>query len=190
MPLSRLSTADIAGEVRRAGIAPFDRLVAQILSQSPYREARRAFRVLDKVPPSAARRPLSTSRRLYPPSPWYLGRSTPDGCTRAKSTSHASPQDIVTTRLRLSDCHRGPVRGVRAVIRIHRRAVVAARRPSCSGSRLWRARRHWRCRASPRRRPRRARPGPRSPTMRFEPGRAVARETQLSRLVRRRELAE
>ena len=70
MPLSRLSTADIAGEVRRSGIVPFDRLVAQSLSQSPYREAHRAFRVLDKVPPSAARRPPITSRRLYPP--WYM----------------------------------------------------------------------------------------------------------------------
>ena len=59
-----------------------------------------------------------------------------------------------------------------------------------SGSRRWRARRHWRCRAGPRRRPRRATPGPRSPSMRFEPGRALARETRLSRVVCRRELAE
>ena len=43
--LARLGTADIAREVRRAGIAPFDRPVAQVLS---HREARGVFRVMDK----------------------------------------------------------------------------------------------------------------------------------------------
>jgi len=97
VPLSRLSAADIAGEVRRAGIAPFGRLVAQILIQSPYREARRAFRVLEEVPPSAARRPPSTSSRLYPPSPWYLDRSTPVGGPARSPLLH-TPRKALTPR--------------------------------------------------------------------------------------------
>ncbi|MEE9544488.1 MAG: hypothetical protein V3V55_02685 [Rhodospirillales bacterium] len=54
-----------AWDVRRAkihgrcepttGIVPFQRLVDQVMSQDPYRSARRLFWIIDNVPPTADR---------------------------------------------------------------------------------------------------------------------------------------
>ena len=43
------------------GIAPFDRLVAQVMSQSPYREARRVFWIMDN---GSSHRGEASVRRL------------------------------------------------------------------------------------------------------------------------------
>ena len=51
VPLSRLSVADVtrrsAAREETTGIAPFERLVNQVMYQAPYNEARRVFWIMD-----------------------------------------------------------------------------------------------------------------------------------------------
>ncbi len=73
------------------GIAPFDRLVAQVMTRPPYHDARRVFWIVDNgsshrgpaLRPPPARRPFPIWSPCTP-------RSTPVGSTRSKSTSRSS----------------------------------------------------------------------------------------------------
>jgi hypothetical protein len=70
VPLSRLSIEDVGREVRRADIAPFDRLVAQAITQPPSREARRVLWIMDNGSShrgdASVRRLQTTFRTLVP----------------------------------------------------------------------------------------------------------------------------
>jgi hypothetical protein len=48
------------------GIAPFDRLVAQVMSQSPYREARRVFWIVDNGSSHRGAASVDRLQRRYP----------------------------------------------------------------------------------------------------------------------------
>ena len=73
----------------KTGIAPFERLVAQVMRQEPYRSARRVFWIVDNgsvigaSPPSRGCRPGGLGLRSSTP------RSTRVGSTRSRSTSRS-----------------------------------------------------------------------------------------------------
>jgi hypothetical protein len=71
------------------GIAPFERLVDQVMSQPPYNTARRVFWIMDNVRPIVARHRCGGLRR--PIHDWFrfTVRSTQAGSTRSKSTSRS-----------------------------------------------------------------------------------------------------
>ncbi len=50
----------------KTGIAPFDRLVAQVMSQSPYREARRVFWIMDNGSSHRGEASVQRLRTVYP----------------------------------------------------------------------------------------------------------------------------
>lgn len=51
---------------RKSGIAPFDRLVAQVMTQSPYRDARRVFWIVDNGSSHRGSRSVDRLQKLYP----------------------------------------------------------------------------------------------------------------------------
>lgn len=51
---------------RRSGIAPFDRLVAQVMAQSPYKGARRVFWIVDNGSSHRGSRSVDRLQKLYP----------------------------------------------------------------------------------------------------------------------------
>jgi hypothetical protein len=74
----------------KSGIAPVDRLVAEVMSQEPYKSARRVFWIMDNCSPIGARRPPSvcaTNGRMPSSS---TPRSMPAGSTKSKSISPSS----------------------------------------------------------------------------------------------------
>jgi len=88
-----------AWDVRRAkifgycdpttGIAPFDHLVQQVMSQEPYRQAKRVFWIVDNGSSHRGRPPASDCSRITPTSYWCICRFTPVGSTRWRSTSRS-----------------------------------------------------------------------------------------------------
>ena len=50
----------------KTGIAPFDRLVDQVMSQAPYRHARRVFWIVDNGSSHRGQRSFDRLQRLYP----------------------------------------------------------------------------------------------------------------------------
>ncbi len=89
-----------AWDVRRAklfdrcehtgGIEPFDRLVAQVMTQEPYASARRVFWIVDTAPPTAANARSTASRATTRISSSSTCPSTPAGSTKSRSTSRSS----------------------------------------------------------------------------------------------------
>jgi hypothetical protein len=61
------------------GIAPFGRLVEQVMRQEPYRSARRVFWVVTTAAPTAAKPPSTAWPRRGPPRSWSTPRSTRRG---------------------------------------------------------------------------------------------------------------
>jgi hypothetical protein len=51
---------------KRSGIAPFDRLVAQVMAQSPYKGARRVFWIVDNGSSHRGSRSVDRLQKLYP----------------------------------------------------------------------------------------------------------------------------
>src|SRR3989304_5722294 len=51
---------------RRAGIAPFDRLVAQVMSQAPYRSARRVFWIVDNGSAHPGQKAIARLQATWP----------------------------------------------------------------------------------------------------------------------------
>jgi len=51
---------------RKTGIAPFDRLVAQVMAQPPYKDARRVFWIVDNGSSHRGSRSLDRLQKLYP----------------------------------------------------------------------------------------------------------------------------
>jgi hypothetical protein len=71
---------------RKTGIAPFERLVAQVMREEPYRSARRAT----TAPHIAANAPPIVCGRNGQTSSSFTRRCTPAGSTRSRSTSRSS----------------------------------------------------------------------------------------------------
>ena len=72
---------------RKNGIAAFERLVAQIMGQEPYRSARRCSSSRTTARPIAASEPLIGCEPNGQTSYWSTHRSMPAGSTRSRSTS-------------------------------------------------------------------------------------------------------
>jgi hypothetical protein len=76
------------GYEQSTGIEPFNRLVTQVMTQPPYRDARRVFWIIDN---GSSHRGRPCVRCLKTPfSNPCMARSTPVGLTRSKSTSRSS----------------------------------------------------------------------------------------------------
>jgi hypothetical protein len=56
----------LAGVKPKSGIAPFDRLVDQIMQQSPYRETRRVFLVVDNGSSHRGQKAIQRLQNRYP----------------------------------------------------------------------------------------------------------------------------
>ena len=72
------------------GIAPFDRLVAQVMTQEPYRSAAGSSGSSTTAPPIGASGRSRASRPRGRRWSWSTRRSTPVGSTRSRSTSPSS----------------------------------------------------------------------------------------------------
>jgi hypothetical protein len=75
------------------GIEPFDRLVAQVMSEEPYRSARRVFWITDNGSShrgDTACRRLQSCRQRGPRSSWSTRQFTPAGSTKSKCISPSS----------------------------------------------------------------------------------------------------
>ena len=114
------------------GIEPFQRLVAQVMTQSPYREARRVFYSRQRVLASRHRlrratpNPVSQRRRRSRPHSRQLAQPSRD------LLLDSSAQGADTERFSLARRRRGAALGVPALLREHRNAIRMAlhqRRP-------------------------------------------------------------
>ena len=75
---------------RKTGIVPFDRLVAQVMEQEPYRSARRVFWIVDNGSSHRGQRARDRLRANGPTWSSSTPRFTPAGSTRSRSTSRSS----------------------------------------------------------------------------------------------------
>jgi hypothetical protein len=69
------------------GIAPFDRLVEQVMTRPPYDEARRVFWIVDHGSAHRGARAVQRLQTRYPRLQLVHAPSTPVGSTRSKSIS-------------------------------------------------------------------------------------------------------
>ena len=67
------------------GIAPFDRLVVQVMTRPPYNDARRVFWMVDNCSAHRGAKAVEYLRNLYPVWSSCTLQYTPVGSTRSKS---------------------------------------------------------------------------------------------------------
>jgi hypothetical protein len=69
---------------RRTGIAPFDRLVDQVMPRPPYNDARRVFWIVDNGPSHRGLASVQRLRQKYPKLVLIHGPVTPVGVNQIK----------------------------------------------------------------------------------------------------------
>ena len=118
------------------GIAPFERLVEQVMRQSPYKEARRVFWVMDN---GSSHRGEASNSAAHPsssaigPGPWPGARELAQ--PNRNLLLSRSTQGAHIERLHQSPSCRRSTRKLRALLREHRSALrvkVHSRRSQCA----------------------------------------------------------
>ena len=77
---------------KKNGIAPTDRLMAEVMTQEPYQSAHRVFWIMDNCSAHRGQKPYSAFARNGPMPSWCTPPSTPVGSTKSKSTSSVNTQ--------------------------------------------------------------------------------------------------
>jgi hypothetical protein len=75
---------------KKSGIAPTDRLMAEVMTQEPYRSAHRVFWIMDNCSAHRGQKAPSQFARNGPMPSWCIPPSTPVGSTKSKSTFPSS----------------------------------------------------------------------------------------------------